>query len=390
MNVTRRRFLGSSAALGALAALPRAQGFAPPKKDTTPRILILGGTGFLGPHVVAACRARGWKLTLFNRGKRNPKLFEDDPDVETLLGDRDGHLEALAEAVAAGRRWHGVVDTSGYVPRIVKDSATLLAPATEQYLFISTLSVYADSATEGQDESGPLATLEDQASEDVMANDGALKALCEQAAEACCPGKATNLRPGLIVGPGDPTDRYTYWPARLARGGEVLAPGSGEDPVQYIDVRDLAEFVVRCLADRVMGTFNTNGPAGRHVMRELVDACEGAAREQVRDRPATSVTWVPSEVLAAQQVSARQDMPVWIPYEGDSKGFHTMRSDKAIAKGLAFRSAAETAFSTLLWWNVQTAERRAKPKAGLTPEREASVLAAWKAQAGAATPVREG
>jgi 2'-hydroxyisoflavone reductase len=390
MNVTRRRFLGTGAALGALAALPRAQGFAPPKKDTTPRVLILGGTGFLGPHVVAACRARGWKLTLFNRGKRNPTLFEHQEDVETLLGDRDGHLEALTEAVAAGRRWHAVVDTSGYVPRIVKDSATLLAPATEQYLFISTLSVYADNATEGQDESGPLATIEDETNEDVTANYGALKALCEKAAEACCPGKATNLRPGLIVGPGDPTDRYTYWPARLARGGEVLAPGGGDDPVQYVDVRDLAEFVARCIAERVMGTFNCNGPAGLHVMRELVEACEGAARELTPGRPATSVTWVPSDFLEAQQVSAWADMPVWIPYEGDSKGFHTMRSDKAIAKGLAFRTPAETAFSTLLWWNVQTPERRAKPKAGLSPEREAEVLAAWQAQAGAATPPRDG
>jgi len=386
MRLTRRDFLGTSATLGALAALPRAQGFAPPKRDTTPRVLILGGTGFLGPHVVAACKARGWKLTLFNRGKRNPRLFSADEDVETLLGDRDGQLEALAEAVAAGRRWHAVVDTSGYVPRSVKDSATLLASATTQYVFISTVSVYADSATEGQDESGVLATIEDETNEDVNANYGALKALCEQAAEAACPGKTSNLRPGLIVGPGDPTDRYTYWPARLARGGEVLAPGSGDDPLQYIDVRDLAEFVARCIAERIMGTFNTNGPARRHVMRELVDACEGAAQALTKERPATSVTWVPSDFLTAQNVAAWQDMPVWIPYEGDSKGFHTMRSDKAIARGLTFRSAADTANSTLLWWMVQSPERRAKPKAGLSSEREAEVLAAWKARSAAGAP----
>jgi len=380
MSLSRRHFLATSAAAGALAALPRAQGFAPPKPDDTPRVLVLGGTGFLGPHVVAACKARGWKLTLFNRGQRNPKLFSADGDVETLLGNRDGDLASLSEAIAAGRRWHAVVDTSGYVPRVVKDSATLLAPATDQYLFISTLSVYADTATENQDESGPLATMADETNEEVMANYGALKALCEQAAEACCPGRATNLRPGLIVGPGDPTDRYTYWPARLARGGEVLAPGSGDDPLQYIDVRDLAEFVARCIAERTFGTFNANGPAQRHVMRELLAACEAAAAELVPDRPATSLTWVPTAFLGEQNVSAWQDMPVWIPYEGDSKGFHTMSSARAIAKGLAFRPQADTARDTLLWGRSQGAERQARLKAGLTPEREAEVLAAWKAR----------
>lgn len=380
MSLTRRDVLASAASAAALAALPL-QGFAPPRKDGTPRVLILGGTGFLGPHTVAACKARGWKLTLFNRGQRNPQLFSADEEVETLLGDRDGGLDALREAVAAGRRWHAVVDTSGYVPRVVKDSATLLAPATEQYVFISTLSVYADSATENQDESGVLATMEDPANEDVMANYGALKALCEQAASAACPGKTTNLRPGLIVGPGDPTDRYTYWPARLARGGEVLAPGGGDDPLQYIDVRDLAEFVARCIADRSFGTFNANGPAQRHVMRELVASCDAAAAGLVPDRPATSVTWVPTAFLAAQGVSAWQDMPVWIPGEGETKGFHTMSSARAIAAGLAFRPYADTARDTLLWWRSLGAERQAALRAGLSPAREAEVLAAFKAQA---------
>jgi 2'-hydroxyisoflavone reductase len=376
MTLTRRDLLASAAAAGAagaLAPLLRAQD----KPAAARRVLVLGGTNFLGPHVVSACKARGWKLTLFNRGKTRPHLFETDPDVETLLGDRDGDLASLADAIAKGARWDAVVDTSGYVPRIVKDSATLLAPAVGQYLFISTVSVYSDTATEGQDESGPLLTVEDPANEDVMANYGALKALCEKAAEAACPGRTANLRPGLIVGPGDPSDRYTYWPARLQRGGEVLAPGSGDDPVQYIDVRDLAAFVARCLDDKLMGTFNVNGPASRHVMRELLVACDAAAAELLHDRPATTLTWVPTAFLAEQQVAAWQDLPVWIPYEGDSKGFHTLRSSKAIERGLTFRPALETARDTLVWWRAQTPERRAKPRTGLSPEREAAVLAAW-------------
>ena len=379
MTLTRRHLIASAAAAGAagaLAPLLRAQQAA---SGPVRRVLVLGGTGFLGPHVVDACEARGWKLTLFNRGKTRPHLFDADRDVETLLGDRDGDLVSLAEAIAKGARWDAVVDTSGYVPRIVKDSATLLGPAVKRYIFISTVSVYADTATENQDESGSLLTVEDPTNEDVMANYGALKALCETAAESACPGRTANLRPGLIVGPGDPSDRYTYWPSRLQRGGEVLAPGSGDDPVQYIDVRDLADFVARSIEGKVVGTFNVNGPASRHVMREFVTACDTAAAGLLPDRPATTLTWVPTAFLAEQQVAAWQDLPVWIPYEGDSKGFHTMRSDKAIAKGLTFRPALETARDTLVWWREQPPERQAKPRTGLTPEREAEVLAAWHA-----------
>ena len=345
-------------------------------------MLVLGGTGFLGPHVVDACKKRGWKLTLFNRGKTAPELFKEDPDVETLLGDRDGDLKSLADAVAAGRRWEAVVDDTGYVPRIVKDSATLLGPAVKRYIFISTVSVYADTTTEGQDESGPLATIEDETNEEVMKNYGALKALCEKAAEAACPGRTANLRPGLIVGPGDRSDRYTYWPVRLARGGEVLAPGSGDDPVQYIDVRDLADFIARCVADGTTGTYTCNGPAKRQMMRELVGACDKAAAELVPDRPKTSLTWVPTAFLEEQQVAPWGDLPVWIPFDAENKGFHTMKLDKAIAKGLTFRSALDTAHDTLAWWNALPEDRRAKLKAGLTPEREAEVLAAWHAREG--------
>ena len=385
MNISRRHFLASSAALGALSALPRAQQSTAPAArpdGDAPRVLVLGGTGFLGPHVVDACKARGWKLSLFNRGKTRPKLFEADPDVETFLGDRDGDLKSLADAVAAGQRWEAGVDDSGYVPRIVKDSATLLAPATKLYIFISTLSVYSDTATEGQDESGPLATIEDETNEEVMQNYGALKALSEKAAEAAVPGRTACLRPGLIVGPGDGSDRYTYWPARLSRGGEVLAPGSGDDPIQYIDVRDLAAFIARCVADKTTGTYNCNGPATRMVMRDLVGACDKAAAELVPDRPESSITWVPTEFLAEQNVAPWQDLPVWIPADLENKGFHTMKSEKGIAKGLTFRPALDTARDTLTWWNGLPVERKTKPRAGMPAEREAELLAAWHAREG--------
>ena len=381
MNLSRRDLLATSAALGALAALPRAQqGTTPSATGDAPRVLVLGGTGFLGPHIVDACKARGWKLTLFNRGKTRPTLFAEDKDVETLLGNRDGDLKSLADAVAAGRRWEAVVDDSGYVPRVVKDSATLLGPAAKLYIFISTLSVYSDTTTMGQDESGPLATMPDETNEEVMTYYGALKALCEKVVQDTCPGHATCLRPGLIVGPGDGSDRYTYWPARMARGGDVLGPGTGDDPVQYVDVRDLAAFVARCIADQTTGTYNCNGPATQLLMKGLLGACDTAAAELVPDRPATSITWVPAAFLAEQQVSAWQDMPVWVPADEENKGFHTMTSAKGIAKGLTFRPALDTARDTLSWWNAQPPERRAKLRAGLSPEREAAVLAAWHAR----------
>src|SRR5688572_29497367 len=196
------------------------------------RLLVLGGTKFLGRAVVEAAVARGHEPTLFHRGLTNPGLF---PDLEHLRGDRDGGLAALQ-----GRTWDAVIDPSGYVPRIVRASAELLADAVEHYTFISSISVYPSFPTPGMDESSPVGTLEDPTVEDVPAHYGPLKALCEQAAEAAMPGRVFHVRAGLIVGPNDPSDRFTYWPVRVAKGGDVLAPGSPERPVQIIDVRDLA------------------------------------------------------------------------------------------------------------------------------------------------------
>jgi 2'-hydroxyisoflavone reductase len=373
---TRRDFLwtvlGGAAAVAAganakdaqdddLEAARAAKGTKTGRAKRPLRILILGGTGFLGPHLVENARARGHMLTLFNRGKTHPELF---PDVEKLRGDRNGQLDALK-----GRKWDGVIDTSGYVPRLVKMSAELLAPEVKQYVFVSSISVYPDDVKPGANESTPVQPLTEPGSEEVRKHYGALKALCEQAAEAAMPGRTTNIRPGLIVGPGDPTDRYTYWPARLDRGGEVLAPGKGDDPVQYVDVRDLAAWIVQTVERGEVGVYNATGPEKRLTMAAMLAACRKAAS---RD---STLVWVAESFLGEHKVAAWEDMPVWTGAEG---GFSQIDCSKAIRAGLRFRSADETARDTLAFWNGLPEERRKKPRAGLSAEREQEVLAAWK------------
>jgi len=367
-------------ALGALAPLAAAQKEgAAPAKPPAQRILILGGTGFLGPEVVEEATKHGHHITLFNRGKTRPDLFKDRPEIEILHGDRDGDLKSLADAIAGGVKWDAVVDTSGYVPRIVKDSATLLGPAIQQYVFISTISVFAEDIPEHSDESAKLATMPDETNEEVMQYYGALKALCEKAAEAALPGRVTNIRPGLIVGPGDPTDRFTYWPLHLQRGGEVLCPGDGADPVQFVDARDLAAFIVHCIEQRTVGVFNATGPANTLAMKDFIAGCiAGAASPST---PAATLVWVPTEFLAQQQVGPWGDMPAWVP-RGPGAGITSIDCSKAIKAGLEFRPVADTVRDTLAWWATLPEARRAKPRAGLPAEREAAVLAAWKAQEG--------
>ncbi len=376
---SRREFLmaaalaGAAAGIGHLGMAPFARGQAgggeAPKKL---RILILGGTGFLGPALVEASMARGHTLTLFNRGRTNPHLF---PDVEKLEGNRDGDLKALE-----GRQWDAVVDTSGYVPRIVRDSATLLKDAVKQYVFISTLSVYADYSTPGRDENSPLATMDDPTSEEVRQHYGALKALSEQAAEEVMPGRVTNIRPGLIVGPRDPSDRFTYWPVRVGRGGEVMCPGSPDDLVQIIDVRDLAEWTVHTMEKNIVGVFNAVGPwgkAGTLTIGGLIDACVKATKSDAK------LTWVETEFLQEHNVQPWSDMPVWVPPVGDYAGFGRTNVDRAMAAGLTFRPIADTVKATLEWWETLPEERRATLKAGIRPEREAEVLKAWHERAAA-------
>ena len=391
MTISRRDLVKRAAGAGALAAAglawrtraaaqdaPAAQpGKAGKGGEVKPlKLLILGGTAFLGPEIVEAAQAHGHTLTLFNRGKTNPGLF---PDIETLLGDRDP-LKAPGLDALKDRQWDAVIDTSGYVPRVVKASAELLAPNVPYYVFISTISVFGDNSKPGMAEDGPLATVPDETSEDVNQYYGALKALCEKAAEAAMPGKVANVRPGLIVGPGDRSDRYTYWPVRVNKGGEVLAPGDGSDPVQYIDVRDLASWVVHLVEARTTGVFNATGPADKLTMKAFLDACQKGCGADGKPADA-SFTWVDTAFLEQEHVAPWQDLPVWVPAQGDSAGFAAIDCRKAIAAGLTFRPAVETAHDTLAWWQAQPAERRTKLRAGMTAEREAEVLAKWKARA---------
>ncbi|MHC5011093.1 MAG: NAD-dependent epimerase/dehydratase family protein [Planctomycetota bacterium] len=328
------------------------------------KILILGGTKFLGPHTVEAAIARGHELTLFNRGRTNPHLF---PDLEKLVGDRNGDLEALAD-----RTWDAVIDTHAHIPRWVRLSAGLLAGAVRQYLFVSTLSVYPLPWRGTIDESAALERLPEGEPEEPFSGRkyGALKVLCEEAAEAAFPGHATVVRPGLIVGPLDPSDRFTYWPVRVSRGGDVLAPGFPEAPVQFIDVRDLGAFLVQLVEDGHAGTYNAVGFEEKLTMEALLADCRKVSESDA------SFTWVDEAFLQAQGVGAWMEMPLWIP-KGDV-GFFRFANDKAREVGLAFRAPADTIRDTLAWAKTRPADHRWR--AGLAAEKEARVLAAWHAR----------
>lgn len=355
MDTTRRTFLST---LAAAAALPAAT----PKK-----ILILGGTGFLGPATVDAAKARGHQLTLFNRGKTRPGLF---PGIETLHGDRDPNVGEGLKALE-GRKWDVVIDNSGYFPREVVASAKLLAPNVKQYIFISSISVYADNATPGQDESAKIATTPDPTVEKITDQTfGPLKALCEKAAQEALPGHTTIVRPGFIVGPDDPSGRFTYWPVRVDRGGEVLAPGAPTDPVQFIDVRDLGAWLITLVEQGTMGVFHATGPKDRLAWGDFLESCRKATRTE------NSLTWVPAAWLHKKPGAS---FPIWAPFEGDTRGFHTWNVARALKAGLRFRPHAQTVADTLAWYKTQDESGRSK-LAGPKPEVEAELLAAWKTE----------
>ncbi len=378
MSFTRRQWLQAGlSVLAAGAARPSLVGaLEAGGKPTRPlRILILGGTGFTGPHQVRYALARGHRVTLFNRG-RHPQDWPGT--VEELTGDRErGELSALA-----GREWDVCIDNPTSLPAWVRDAGRVLHDRVGQYVFISTISVYADNGTPGADERAALAAYpgKDAYAETLasmkadMALYGPLKAQSEREAARQFGDRTTIIRPGLIVGPGDPTDRFTYWPVRIARGGDVLAPGDGKDPVQFIDARDLAEWTIRVAEQRAFGTFNATGPDHTLSMAGMLDGIRASSHSSAR------FTWVPTGFLEAQQVSPWSDLPVWIPRAGDGAGFATRSNRRAIAAGLTFRPLAATTTDTLAWFRAQPAERQATLKAGLTPEREAAVLAAWRKQ----------
>lgn len=328
------------------------------------KVLILGGTGFLGPQTVEPALRRGHTLTLFNRGKTHPGLF---PDIEQIHGDRNTDIKLLA-----GRSWDVVIDNCGYFPRQVREATDVLKDAVKQYVFISSISVYKDNSKPGMDESTPVGRLEDETIEKITGESyGPLKALCEEAAEKAMPGRVTNIRPGLIVGPGDPSDRFTYWPVRIDRGGEVLAPGAPSDPIQIIDARDLGEWIVKLIEDGTFGVFNAIGPQKELTIGEMLKSCQAASSNK------STLTWADADFLEAQKVEPWSDMPVWVPPKGDMAGFERVSFAKAVAKGLKYRSIDDTVKATLAWFKTEPAERQAKLKAGIKPEREAEVLKAW-------------
>ncbi|HEX6287987.1 MAG TPA: SDR family oxidoreductase [Herpetosiphonaceae bacterium] len=326
------------------------------------KLLILGGTAFLGRAIVNAALERGHELTLFNRGQRNPDLFTE---LEQLRGDRDGNLEALR-----GRSWDVVIDPSGYLPRVVRDSAELLADAVEHYTFISSISVYADFSTVGMDETAPVGMLEDTSVEEITGETyGPLKALCEQAVEQTLPGRSLIIRPGLIVGPHDPTDRFTYWVERVARGGDVLAPGRPEMPVQIIDVRDLAEWTVQMVEERRTGTYHATGPDRLLTMEQMLTACKGVSGSDAR------FVWVDEECLQAAGAESWTEVPLWIPEQPEMRGFLAMSIAKARAAGLSFRPLTTTIRDTLDWSRTRPTDD--ERRAGLRPEREREILELW-------------
>lgn len=382
MILSRRNFVRVAAVGGLLGAagvtpVSAMSGLLGASRSPRPlRILILGGTGFIGPYQVRYAVERGHHVTVFNRGQRESDL---PAAVEHLRGDRNDDLSALK-----GRDWDVVIDNPTTLPFWVRDAASLLRDHADHYIFISTISVYSDFSTPAMDETTPLA---EYTGDDPMAETletfrasqgrlyGPLKALSEQEAERWFPGRTTVIRPGLIVGPNDPSDRFTYWPVRVARGGEVLAPGTPADPVQVIDARDLSEWTIRMAERKATGIYNATGPARTMGIGQMLRAMEPLAREPV------SFTFVDADFLASQQVRPWSDMPAWVPADGPSPGLLQVSIRRALDQGLTYRPIADTARDTLAWFRSLPAERQANLMAGLSAEREAEVLRAWHERA---------
>ncbi|MCC6801569.1 MAG: SDR family oxidoreductase [Anaerolineae bacterium] len=320
------------------------------------KILVIGGTRFVGRHFVDAALARGHQVTLFNRGQSNADLY---PNVENLRGDRDGDLSALE-----GGRWDAVVDTCGYLPRIVRQSAELLADKVSRYLFISTISVYEDVPEPGADEDAPLQTLADPTVEQITGETyGGLKVLCEQVVEKIYGERSLIVRPGMIVGPYDPTDRYPYWLLRAARDGEILVPGAPDRPVQMIDARDMGVWMVHLLEQDAGGIFNATGPERPLTWAAWMESCRAAAGTT------PTYTWVSDEFLQVHETNGAE-LPFWVP--APHENIFAVSNQRAVNAGLTFCSALDTARDTLAWKGAGS-----ELKVGMKPEREAELLAAW-------------
>lgn len=358
---SRRTVLKAGAWLAAAGALPRIGAAAP-----APTLLIMGGTGFIGPHLTREALRRGWQVTHFNRGRKSADV---PVGVETLTGDRNGQLDALR-----GRKWDAMIDDTGYVPKYVRASAELLAPSVGFCLYVSSISAYASFAKPNT-ETSPTGTLADPELTQVTETTyGPMKALCERYTSEAFSGRCAIVRPGYIVGPGDNTDRFTYWVVRASKGGEMLAPGTPRDPIQVIDVRDLAAWTMSLVDARTTGVYNADSPPGALTMGDLVTESLHAS-----PRTGTTATWVPVSFLEKFWKRDELDFPPWSPPEGDTAADSLTSTSAAEARGLRCRPLAQTVRDTLEWFRSLPAERQAKLKVLIEPARETEVLRAWRA-----------
>jgi 2'-hydroxyisoflavone reductase len=360
MTISRRTLIQAGA--GTALALAGGRLMAEATRERT--VLVLGGTGFIGPHVTEVALARGWKVTHFNRGKRDP---DGVTGVETLLGDREGQLDSLK-----GRRWDVVIDNTGYIPKYCKMSADLLAPNTGYCLYISSISAYA-SFEKPNDIGSPTGVLENKDQEEITNETyGPMKALCEQYVRDAYGRRCSIVRPGYIVGPLDPTDRFTYWPVRFARGGEMAVPGTAADPIQIVDVRDLADFMMGLVERQVDGYFNAVTPPGAVTMGSLMDTSRKVTGAD------TNLTWIDEEFIAEK--AADVNLAPWSAMKGPESGGSLTGIQASVEQGLKARPLEETVRDTLAWHETRPADRKAALRSGFTPEQEAAILAEWHAR----------
>jgi 2'-hydroxyisoflavone reductase len=334
------------------------------------KLLILGGTQFVGRHMVESAIARGHEVTLFNRGNKNPF-----PNLETIIGDRDPQigdgLSGLEKAVNAGRTWDAVIDVNGYVPRIMRASGELLKSAVKRYVFISSVSVYANLSQPGADEDAALIELEDQTTEELEGlNYGGLKVLCERVVEELFSSRSTVIRPGLVVGPHDHTDRFTYWPVRVARGGEIIAPDVPDAPMQFIDARDLADFTLHTSETNTGGIFHATSPV--MTMQTVLETCKTVTGEDA------NIHYLEGKFLLEQGVNpwmGPDSLPLWVGNDPDEAGFLQINVNKALEAGLKIRPLEQTVRDTLEWANTRGSDH--EWKSGLSAARETELLGAY-------------
>jgi 2'-hydroxyisoflavone reductase len=330
------------------------------------KLLILGGTQFVGRHMVERAIARGHEVTLFNRGNKNPF-----PNLETVIGDRDPQigdgLMSLEKAVNAGQTWDAVIDVNGYVPRIVRATGELLKTAVKRYVFISSISVYSSLSQPGATENAAILELEDQSTEDIGPNYGGLKILCERVVEELYPGQSLIVRPGLVVGPFDPTDRFTYWPDRIAKGGEIIAPDVPEAPMQFIDARDLADFTLHASESNTDGIFHATSPV--MAMQTILETCKTVTGANA------NIHYLAGKFLLEHNVNpwmGPDSLPLWLGNDPTEAGFSQLNINKALEAGLKIRPLEQTVRDTLAWANTRGSDH--EWKSGLSPKRETELL----------------